>query len=136
MNQNLRNREDRLARQLANRHSPEWRAAGERLAADRAAAEAARLAAAARELAARKERERIARIDGDPRRLDREVHKLVRRLEVALEDARGDYPDLSDDDLAYALWEGVRLGAPTVRVRRLAEIALWGAVLHEGGGKS
>jgi hypothetical protein len=124
------NREYRLERQLARRRTPEWRAAGAELAARRAAeAEEERLRTERRK-AAEKEARRTAAIDSDPARTEREVTRLIRRLERAVEDARGDYPGVSDEDLFHDLWLGLRHDAPTLKVRREVELGVFGFELE------
>jgi hypothetical protein len=95
-------RERRRAALLARRGTPEWDAAGRALQAERDRERHAEAAAVAREMAER------ARAYREP--TAREVAVHVRRFNQAMEDARGDFPDCSDDDLAYALIENLTFG--------------------------
>lgn len=113
-------RDDRLARTLARRHTPEWQAGGDALAAERDRAEAKNRLVTRQRAALAADDRRRARIDNDPARFDRAVTRLRNLFDACLADAAddsGEHPDV----IAHDIWTSVRLDAPTAKVA--AEVA-------------
>lgn len=106
------NREQRIEEMRARRHTAEWDAAGARLMGARHA----RLVALREAEAAEHRQNAIDALSaaGDYAR-DEDIAMTCERINQAISDARSDFPDVSEDDVAHDMTVNVIVSLPSTR---------------------